>query len=401
MKNLILSTMMLMFLAAMLPATGQAETRPSMDDLAWGNNRFALNLYLRLRGSQGNLFFSPMSLSTALGMVYAGSRGRTAAEMAQVLCFAKDQKRVSGSMKSLMEELATPRDGVVLNMANALWGQKGYPFLRDYLELLRTCYEAPLFQVDFRKNTEGARKTINKWTEKKTEDKIKELLKKGVLKPETQLVLTNAIYFNGKWTAPFRPQNTKEDDFFLLSGEKVRVPFMFREDAMLFAETEDSQVLSLPYGKGDYSMVFLLPREQGGLPSLEKKLTMYGLSPELSKRKVRLFLPRFVLESEFSLAEVLKSMGMKAAFSPAADFSGISSSRDLSISAVIHKAFVDVGEEGTEASAATAVVMLKMAAPSRVPVTVFKADHPFLFFIRHNASGGILFMGRVLNPAGK
>lgn len=398
MTKIFLSILLLLFLGCAIPALGKTEAAPSVKTLADGNNRFALSLYLRLQSRQGNLFFSPLSLSTALGMVYAGSRGRTAQEMARVLYFPGDQKSLSRSVHDLTWALLEPTDGVDLAIANALWGQKGYPFLKNYLGLLKTSYGAPLFQVDFGKDTEGARKNINGWTEKNTKNKIRELLKPGILKPETQLVLTNAIYFNGKWTTPFRKEETKEDVFFLLSGKKVKAPLMFREGFLPYGETEDCQIIELPYGEKDFSMILFLPQKQTGLPELEKSLSQQKIKPALSKKKVRVFLPKFVMEAEFSLAETLQLMGMKDAFSSAADFTGMSPGRDLRISAVIHKAFVDVGEEGTEASAATAVVMMKMAAPVQEPVPVFRADHPFFFLIRHNPSGSILFMGRVMNP---
>jgi serpin B len=401
MKNTIVLTLLLLFLGCAIPALGKTETEPSLKSLAEGNSRFARSLYQSLRSRPGNLFFSPMSISTALGMVYAGSRGRTAQEMAGVLSFPGDQGSISSSMHDLTEKMKKKNKGVDLAIANALWGQKGYPFSENYLELLKTSYGAPLFQVDFRKDAEGCRKSINSWTEKNTENKIRDLLKPGIIKPATQLVLTNAIYFNGKWTTPFRKEKTREDDFFLLSGKKVKAPLMFQEGTLPCGETEDCQVVELSYGDNDFSMLLFLPRKQAGLPEWEKSLSQQKLEPALSKKKIRVFLPKFVMEAEFSLAETLQAMGMKDAFSQAADFTGMCSRRDLRISAVIHKAFVDVAEEGTEASAATAVVMMKMAAPVSEPVPVFRADHPFFFVIRHNGTGSILFMGRVMNPAGK
>ncbi|MFH0801773.1 MAG: serpin family protein [bacterium] len=401
MTKMILSTLLLLFMGGAIPALGKPAPAPPVRTLAEGNNRFALSLYLRLRSRQENLFFSPMSLTTALGMVYAGSRGRTAQEMARVLYFPNDRKILSRSMRDLTQVLKKKSEGVELTIANALWGQKGYNFLKSYWDVLQTSYSAGLFEADFQKDTEGARQAINEWTEQNTENRIKELLKPGILKPATQLVLTNAIYFNGKWKTPFRMEETKEDAFFLLSGTKVAVPLMFREGLLPYGEEKNCQIIELPYGENDFSMLLFLPQKQAGLPELEKSLTQEKLKPALSKKKVRVFLPKFVMESEFSLAETLQAMGMKIAFSPAADFTGMSPRRDLRISAVIHKAFVDVGEEGTEASAATAVVMTKMALPVREPVKVFRADHPFLFLIRHNASGSTLFMGRMMNPAGK
>ena len=289
-----------------------------------------------------------------------------------------------------------------LVVANALWGQKDYKFLSEFLTLVRENYGGDLQQVDFAAQTEAARKTINTWVESKTKDKIKELIKPGMLDSMTRLVLTNAIYFKGKWASPFKPELTKDSSFTLLNGEKPNVPMMNQTGKFGYMETNDIQALEMPYVNNDLSMVILLPKQADGIKDLEKELVSDNLAGWLSgihKREVQVFFPRFKMASEFGLGKVLSAMGMPDAFSGKADFSGMTGNKDLFISAVVHKAYVDVNEEGTEAAAATGVVMKLTSI--REPLPVFRADHPFIFLIRDNQTGSILFLGRVANPASK
>jgi len=392
-----------------------------------GNNKFALELYAKLRGGEGNLFFSPYSISTALAMTYAGARGETAAQMAQTLRFPFDEDlvhdergpdkprplmvhryrwesaRIAAAFGALQRGLKadSQNGGYELTVANALWGQKGYGFLKTFLKLTEKNYGAGLKEVDFIAATESARKTINAWVEKKTRNKIKNLIPKGVLNRLTRLVLTNAIYFKGNWARQFKKDRTKDAPFTLAGGEKVDVPMMNQAADFNYMETEDFQGLELPYVDDELSMIILLPKQNNRPAEFEKTLTLKNLSQwlaRLRKRKVIVSVPKFKMTSQFRLAEVLKSMGMTDAFVPdVADFSGMNGKRDLFISAVIHKAYVDVNEEGTEAAAATAVVVgVTSVGPTRIPV--FRADHPFLFLIRDNHSSSILFIGRVMNP---
>ena len=381
-----------------------------------GNNEFAFDLYAKLRGKDGNLFFSPYSISTALGMTYCGARGQTEMQMAGVLHFpiiAKPGTELSSTLipdrphfasvfGKIIKDLNSrgEKGGYELRVANALWGQKGYEFLEEFLKLIESNFDEQLNQVDFIRATEGARKTINRWVEKKTNNKIKNLIQPGVLDSMTRLVLTNAIYFKGNWARQFKKDQTKEAPFTLADGKKVEAAMMNQTAEFGYMETESFQGLELPYVDDELSMIIFLPKEHDGLDEFEKTLTIENLSKWLSKlykREVIVSVPKFKMTSQFSLASVLKSMGMIDAFSSNADFSGINGRRDLSISAVIHKAYVDVNEEGTEAAAAAAVTMkLTSIGPSRTPV--FKADHPFLFLIRDNHSGSILFIGRVMNP---
>jgi len=381
-----------------------------------GNNKFALELFAKLQSTKGNLFFSPYSISTALAMAHAGARNETESKMAGVLHFPVSvHRRTDSSPKSLLdrEQFASSfgniikdlnnrgqKGGYTSTVANALWGQKDYGFLEDFLELIETSYDGRLNEVDFVRATETARKTINAWVEKKTNDKIKNLISEGVLDSMTRLVLTNAIYFKGNWARQFKENKTKDSPFTLAEGQKIDVATMNQKAEFGYMETDTFQALELPYVNEELSMVILLPKKFDALDEFEKTLTPENLTQWLAKIhkcEVVVFVPKFKMTSQFSLASVLKSMGMEDAFSSDADFSGINGKRDLFISAVIHKAYVEVNEEGTEAAAATGVVMrLTSIGPATIPV--FRADHPFLFLIRDNLTGSILFIGRVANP---
>lgn len=404
--------------AADCRAVDKAAARKKTDKqlVAMGNNEFALELYAKLRGKEGNLFFSPYSISTALAMAYAGAQGQTETQMAGALHFPviakpgtelsstliREKQRFASVFGKIIKDLnsRSKKGGYELRLANALWGQEDYGFLGEFLELIKTNYGGRLNEVDFVRAAETARKTINTWVEKETNNKIKNLIRKGVLSSTTRLVLTNAIYFKGNWAKQFEMDKTKDAPFTLANGRKVDVAMMNQTGQFNYMETESFQALELPYVDDELSMIILLPKEFDGLDEFEKTLTAENLSKWLGKlrnRKVITSVPKFKMTSQFALASVLKSMGMIDAFSPNADFSGMNGRRDLFISAVIHKAYVDVNEEGTEAAAATAVTMkLTSVGPTRIPV--FRADHPFLFLIRDNHSGSILFIGRVMNP---
>jgi len=376
------------------------EAQAPKKQTAEANTAFAIDLYAQLKKQEGNLFFSPYSISTALAMTYAGARGNTAAQMAEVLHFKLEPEVLHRAFGQLVADLNEQgkKGAYELAVANALWGQKGYGFLKEFLDLTRENYGAGLNEVDFAGATEAVRQRINKWAEDETRGKIKDLIPKGVLTIATRLVLTNAIYFKGNWASQFKKEATRDAPFTLLDGEKVDVPMMDQREDFGYMERETFQALELPYVGEELSMVVLLPREVDGLTALEALLTAENLSewlPALRKRKVQVYLPKFKMTSAFESSKALKSMGMTDAFSLAlADFSGMNGGTEpLSISKVIHKAFVDVNEEGTEAAAATAVVVHGgMGAPT------FRADRPFLFLIRDNKSGSILFMGRVVNP---
>jgi len=345
-------------------------------------------------------------------------RGQTESQMAGVLHFpviAKPGTELSSTLIPDRQQFASAFAGIIkdlnsrgekggyeLRVANALWGQKNYGFLEEYLKLVKTNYDGQLNEVDFIRATEAARKTINRWVEKKTNNKIKNLIQKGVLDSMTRLVLTNAIYFKGNWARQFKEDNTREAPFTLADGKKVDAAMMNQTAEFRYMETDSFQGIELPYVDDELSMIILLPKETDGLDEFEKTLTAENLSKwlnKLYKREVVVSVPKFKMISQFSLASVLKSMGMTDAFSSKADFSEINGKRDLLISAVIHKAYVDVNEEGTEAAAATGVtIKLTSIGPSRTPI--FRADHPFMFLIRDNHTNSILFIGRVMNPNG-
>ena len=390
-----------------------------------GNNAFALDLYARLRGEEGNLFLSPFSLSTALAMTYAGADGETGTQIYGALRFPRDgmtapfelgngqemevvrfipweRARFHAAFKALREDMDArqERGDYRLSVANALWGQKGYGFLDEFLAVTRSNYGAGLREVDFAGDTEGARKTINQWVEQQTEDRIEDLVPPGVLDALTRLVLTNAIYFKGDWAAQFDPGATAEAPFTLSDGKKATVQMMRQKARFAYLEAPAFQALALPYRGEDLSMVVLLPREPDGLAALEELLAPQSLEHwlgSLQEREVQLFLPRFKMMSQFSLKDVLKAMGMTDAFDAnAADFSRMNGKKDLHVTAVIHEAFVEVNEEGTEAAAATGVVV-GLTSVGPMPA-VFRADHPFIFLIRDNATGSILFLGRLAEP---
>ena len=365
-----------------------------------GNNQTAIDLYGKLsHKNKENIFFSPFSISTAFGMTFAGARGKTENEMAKVLHFTLPQKKLHPAFSILIEKINAKNKLYKLNIANALWGQKDYNFLKEFKKLIYKYYSGGFYEVNFKTDTEGARKKINTWVEEKTNRKIKELISKRDINDLTRLVLTNAIYFKGKWASKFDEKNTKPAPFYTSSDKKIEISMMYREDNYPYYGNENLQVLELPYVGDDLSMVVFLPAEKSGLSGLEKELTLKKLELWISKmykRKVRVYFPRFKAKTKYYLVEILSSMGMSDTFSNKADLSGMTGHKELKISKVIHQAYIDVNEEGTEASASTAIVMTRKALPR--PSPVFKANHPFLFLIVHKKTKSILFMGRIINP---
>lgn len=379
-------------------AFGAGDVQP----LAAGNNAFAWDLYGKLKAGEGNLFFSPYSISACLAMTYDGARGTTASQMAQALHFSKDQAQLASSFGELQRQLNAieEKKAIQLSIANGLWAQQGHPFRPEFLDLARKTYQAQVNQVDFTTQAEPVRREINDWVSQKTNRKIENLLQPGTVEAMTRLILVNAIYFKGKWTQPFNPTNTAGAPFTVAGGQKVQAPLMHLEAEFNYAEGDGVQLLELPYAERDLSMVVLLPKEVNGLQTLERKLNGQTLQSWLTRghtQKVKVFLPKFKLTAQFELGKTLGELGMKDAFTSAADFSGMDGARDLFISAVVHKAYADVNEEGTEAAAATATMMRALAMHPE-PEPTFRADHPFVFLIRDTHSGSILFLGRVVNP---
>lgn len=383
--------------ARLAPSASEAD----IAELVSGNNAFAADLYHALRQpASGNLFYSPYSISTALAMTYAGARGETERQMANTLHYTLPQARLHPAFNALDTGLVScgKQETFQLCIANALWGQKDYAFLPAFLDTLAENYGAGLRALDFIGASESARQTINQWVSNQTKGKIKDLIKPGILDARVRLVLTNAIYFKGKWKSPFEKESTAEGPFTRLDGSVVNVPMMDQTHVFKYAEGEDYQAIELPYRDSEIAMLVVLPRA-GQFEQVEAAFSndlMAEIIARLGDERVNLTLPKFTFESEFQLSEVLKQMGMAAAFEDA-DFSGMTGKRDLYISEVIHKAFVAVDEEGTEAAAATAVVMrLTGALVGRVEM---KVDRPFLFIIRDTRSGAVLFVGRVLDPS--
>ena len=362
-----------------------------------------MNLYGELKTEAGNLFLSPLSISTALACAPAAREGKTLEEMNAVLHLPEAAHAGFGAViKSLNEEPDAKKRGFTLSTANALWAQKGYPWKAEYKKLVATDYAAGLFDLDFISAAEASRGTINAWVEKETKEKIKNLSPQGSVTADTRLVLTNAIYFKGDWMDPFKKEQTKDLPFTTADGKKTDTPLMHRVGGYRYAENDAFQVLDMPYNGRRISMTVVLPRKADGLAAVEKELTAEKFDATLKtlrfEKEVHVHLPKFKVEKSFTLNKPLIAMGMKAAFS-GADFSGMHmGGEQLDISAVIHKAFVDVNEEGTEAAAATGVVVGTTSAVQPPTPRHFKADHPFLFFIRDNKTGSVLFMGRLETP---
>jgi serpin B len=372
-------------------------------ELVNGNTMFAFDLYRFLRKEKdGNLFYSPYSISLALAMTYAGARGETERQMANTLHFTLPQDRLHPAFNSLDLDLASRGKGgrgFQLNIVNAIWGQQGYKFLPTFLDVLAENYGAGLRLLDFASDPEASRVTINDWVSDQTNGRIKDLIPQGIIDALTRLVLTNAIYFKAAWAEPFDVEQTRDGPFYLLDGGQVTVPMMSHVASFGYAEGEGYQAVELPYDGRELAMVIFLPAA-GKFEEFENSLDVgkaRAIVESLSYKEVALTMPRFKVESGFSLAKVLSAMGMPAAFSRGADFSGMDGTLRLYIREVMHKAFVSVDEEGTEAAAATAVIMKEKGLPS-MPVKI-TVNRPFIFLIRDIKTGTILFVGRVVNPA--
>jgi serpin B len=399
MKNKL--AIILVCVVSLISISYSAKADDDLQTVVKGNSTFGFDLYQELKDEEGNLFFSPYSISTALAMTYAGARGQTEKEMAEVLHFSLDQEPLHSSFSKLQSKLDTIQDKgyTKLSIANSLWAQEGYHFLDAFFDLNKKYYGAGLYFVDFATKTEATRKTINAWVEDKTQQKIKELLKPPVLTRYTTLVLCNAIYFKGDWLSQFDKKRTNDAEFYILPDKTIEVPMMSQKAEFKFKDFTDFSAIELPYEGNDLSMIIFLPKEINGLAKFEKNLTNNNVNNWIDtlsnsyESEILVSLPKFKTSCEFELAETLSEMGMPHAFA-GADFSGMTGKKELWISKVIHKAFVDVNEEGTEAAAATAVVMTKSISKA----LIFRGDHPFIFLIRENKTGSILFIGRIVDP---
>jgi len=388
------------------------ESKPKLSDIknvVDANNQFALDYYSKLKSKDsGNIFFSPFSISSAFVMTYEGAKSETAEEMRSVFYFPEDSNLRRTEYASIFDELNKGDKKYKLSSANALWAQQDYQFSKDYFDNVEKYYSGKATNLDFKKDPEGSRITINSWVENQTNEKIKDLIPSGLINTMTKLVLTNAIYFKGEWVKQFNKNDTKEENFRTSNGGAVKAQMMQRTDdeaIFNYAENSDLQILEMPYSGNELSILLLLPKNDN-LTKLESILSTKNISDwkkNLEEQRVKIYIPKFKFETKYFMADDLKEMGMPLAFSDSADFFGMTASgkKDLKIDEAIHQAFVEVNEEGTEAAAATAVTMapLGAAGPQKEPkIPIFRADHPFIFLIQQKSTGDILFMGRVVNP---
>jgi serpin B len=368
-----------------------------------GASGFAARLYDQLRGQRGNLFFSPASIRMALAMTYAGAAGETATQLRLGLDLPDgDAAHAAMAATRARWQALDGSSRIVLRVANRLWGQRGTHFEPPFLTLARDRYGAPLGEVDFVRAREASRREINGWVSAQTEHKIAELIPPGALDADTRLVLTNAVYLNARWTAPFAPRDTQPAPF-LGAGHDVQVQLMRQKSDLAYADLEGGQLLELNYGDGKLVMDVLLPDRANGLAKLEEQLVdgaLPGWLARLSLASVDAALPRFHSSAQLSLKPLLEAMGMSLPFDRrGADFSGITGGRDLFLSEALHQAVITVDEYGTEAAAATAIVGEWTSAVIVRKQAVFRADHPFLYLIRERDSDEILFLGRLVDPS--
>lgn len=365
------------------------------------NNLFAFDLLKAIPEYDENFIISPFSISSALAMTYAGAAGNTRDEMMSTLYFDPEQERFHNDFSNYMTRLRElAGDKVQLNIANNLWAQQGYHFLPEYFDLLERHYGTSVNEVDFyRGDREKIRLDINQWVFEETRRKISDLIAPGILTEDTRLVLVNAIHFFGPWAVEFDKDMTRQDYFTNIQGERQLTDFMFRTDTMSYFANEQMEALEIPYDGGDFSMVIFLPRRGISLPQLEGSLTAddyVSVIAGMQEKEADVIIPKFKAETKTNLEDLLAQMGMPLAFSNKADFSGMTGKTDLKIDKVIHKAMIEVAEEGTEAAAATAVVIIRKTAimPDEETKIQFKADRPFLYFIKDNRFNSILFLGR-------
>ena len=371
------------------------------NSLIRGNTGFAIDLYrLQAGGGSGNIFFSPYSISTAMAMVAAGTRGTTAAEIEKAMRFPFGGTKLTQSWADVQKDVNKKREDVTLLTANALWAAKDIDFKPDYLSMSKNDFAARLENLDF-KQSDAARKRINDWVSDTTQKKIPELIASGVLNASTRLVLTNAIYMKAPWLKAFPKDRTDDNGVFHAPDGDRKTPLMRNFDDFRYAHVGDVRVIELPYRGSELSMLVVLPDSNDGLASVEKTLSADRLGEwdkALASVKVDVTFPRFTSDISLNLNDSLGTLGIKQAFSNHGDFSGIANEK-LRISDVIHRARIDVAEEGTEAAAATAVVIQRATAirPVSKP-EIFKADHPFLYLIRRTDTKSVLFIGRLITP---
>lgn len=374
------------------------------NDITMSNNTFAFELFSALeRNTTENLVLSPFSISTAMAMVYPGSAGETARQFSQTMHFNPAVNNFTPEFAQWAKQIeATGAERKQFSVANALWPHKGYPFHQEYIELINTWFRSAFFPVDYLGDREAIRQKINQWVAAHTNDLIRDLIQPGVLVEDTRLVLVNAIYFLSAWQTAFDKQATHQASFFVEPGRSVQTSMMYMKHPLPFYQGRDFKLLELPYEGDDFSMLVLLPSEGNTLSSILEKWDGPLWDNEVNKlsmQEVEVFFPSFSIRSRLDLEKTLIAMGMPDAFSNKADFSAMTPLNDLKIDKVIHQAYIEVKEEGTEAAASTAVVMIrKTAIADPVSVPVFRADRPFLYVIRERSTNAILFMGKTQNP---
>jgi serpin B len=375
-------------------------TTESVTSLSDAMNDFSFNIYQQIGSkTDENVFISPYSIFVALSMTYEGARGDTADQMENVLGFEQNNEVSLCSFGRIYNLLNIDAE-YTLNTANALWTKKDYPFLEEYLGFIDNYYMGKAKDIDFTKPAEAA-EIINKWVEVNTGGKIEDMLSSGDINPGTVLILSNAIYFRGSWLTQFNKDDTVDRDFIKSTGEIIQAPTMVltnSEGTFNYTETEELQILELPYKGDDVSMVIILPKKNN-ITIAKQQINKENMSTwmgSMRPKNLDIYLPKFKFKTEYNLKNILIDMGLDIAFSSNADFSGMNGYGGLFIEKVLHKGFIEVNEEGSEAAAATTVHMLETAIPE--PPKVFNADHPFIFLIRHKETGTILFMGTMENP---
>jgi len=372
-------------------------TAEKLSSLVDSLNKFSFEFYQKIsENKEDNIFFSPYSIFVALSMAYEGAHGNTATQMYNILNFFQNDSETQGSFGKIYNLLNQKQEGYRISTANAFWIQQNYPFLTEYINLLQNYYMAEANELDFSKNVEAAR-TINTWIENQTNGKIKDMIDPSALSEFTRLVLTNAIYFKGLWENPFDSKYTTKIDFKVDSSKTVKVDMMSLSNCIFnYTETDDLQILKMPYKGNNLSMLVILPKENNIsiADSSLNTLNIEDWNSRFDEIKINIDIPKFKFKTEYNLNNVLTKMGMVDAFSEIdADFSGMDGKKSLFISDILHKAFVEVNEKGTEAAAATAVILT-----TSVVTNTFNADHPFVFLIQHESTGAILFMGKIMSP---
>ena len=399
----LLSILALLCIGCIENSTGNTKSTINADsveeyDIATANNAFAFDMYSMIKSDVENVFFSPYSIFTAMAICYDGAEGSTKEQISNVFYYPLSKPVLEGSAKEMIDTINSDNDAYDLETANALWVLEEYPLNEQYVFNAENYYDGMITPLDFTRQPEESRLIINSWVEKKTNDKIKDLLAEGIIDENTRLVITNAVYFNGTWLQEFEEAGTRKKVFYLSDGQEKKVDTMYAIETYNYGKDENAQILELPYKGDDISMYIILP-SKNNIEEFENDLTLgyYNeLKDKLYSDEVKILLPKFTFEARAKLNEPLQDMGIVDAFdSGMADFSGISASDGLFISEVIHQAYIGVNEKGTEAAAATVIAMEDSLPYYKYE---FTADHPFMFFIEDKRTGCILFMGKVENP---